>query len=73
MKNTKNQTIYLAVGYNNNIIIRGLDLSKGQAKIYGEEYCGTLDRVKEIDGKTALALTILENIRIVDIDADCVI
>ena len=73
MSNTKSQTIYHIRGYNGEIIIRGLNLSKGEAKIYGEEYLGTLNGVKEIDGKTALALTILANTRIVDVDASCVI
>lgn len=73
MSNTKSQTMYLAKGYNGEIIIRGLNLSRGEAKIYSEEYVGTLNGVKEIDGKTALALTILANTRIVDVDANCVI
>lgn len=65
--------MWLARGYNGEIIIRGLNLSRGEAKIYSEEYVGSLDGVKEIDGKTALALTILANTRIVDVDANCVI
>lgn len=73
MKNTKSQTIYHLRGYNGEIIIRGLNLSRGEAKIYGEEYVGTLAGLKEIDGKTALALTILASTRIVDVDANCVI
>ena len=71
MKN-KNQNIILVKGDRGQIIIRGLNLDNGTARIYGEQYLGNVYTTKEIDGKTALAHAIFST-RIVDTDANCVL
>jgi hypothetical protein len=71
MKN-KNQNHILANGDRKQVIIRGLDLSNGQAKIYAQEYLGNVNSLKEITGQQALAYAIFDT-KIVDIDAGYVI
>lgn len=71
MKN-KSQNHILASGDRKQVIIRGLDLSNGQAKIYAEEYLGNVNSLKPIDGKQALVYAIFDT-KIVDIDAGYVI
>ena len=56
---------------NTTFILAGI-LTAKQAKEYGEGY-GNVYRVKEITGKQALALSVLENVPIVDIEAGYII
>ena len=69
---TKSQNIILATGDKGNLIVRGLDLNKGTAKIYAEEYLGNISNLKEIDGEKALVYAIF-NTKVLDIDADCIL
>jgi hypothetical protein len=71
MKN-KSQDIILATGDKGNLIIRGLELSTGTAKIYAEEYIGNVRSLKKIDGDKALVYAIF-NTKVLDIDAGYVI
>jgi hypothetical protein len=69
---TKSQNIILATGDKGNLIIRGLELSTGMAKIYAEEYVGNVRSLKSIDGDKALVYAIF-NTKVLDIDADCIL
>jgi len=71
MKN-KSQNMILVAGDNGQIIVRGGDISPGQAKIYGQEYVGNVYATKPIQGRQALAMAIFGT-RIVDADADCIL
>jgi hypothetical protein len=71
MKN-KSQNIILATGDKGNLIIRGLDLNKGTAKIYAEEYLGNVHNLKPVTGEQALMHAIF-NTKVLDIDADCIL
>ena len=66
----KSQTIYLVTGRENQVIIRGLGLTEGEAKEYAQAYLDTAKpKAKEITGKEALVYSILAETKIVDIDA----
>lgn len=68
----QSQNLILATGSQKQVIIRGLDLNNGTAKIYAEEYLGNVHSTKTITGEQALAYAIF-NTRVIDIDADCVL
>jgi hypothetical protein len=55
------------------IMVRGCNLNEGTAKIYGEYYLGTISSCKKVNGETALALSLLDETKIVDIDSDTVL
>jgi hypothetical protein len=71
MKN-KTQNMILVRGNNGQIIVRGVDISPGQAKIYGQEYLNNVYATKAIEGRQALAMAIFGT-RILDVDADCIL
>lgn len=68
----KSQNLILATGDRKQVIVRGIDLDNGTAKIYAREYLGNVNSLKEINGEQALAYAIF-NTRVIDIDADCVL
>ena len=55
------------------IMIRGKDLNESTAKTYGEYYLGSISSCKKVNGETALALALLDETKIVDIDSDTVL
>ena len=64
--------MYIANGDRGNIILRGIGLNAGTTKIYAEEYLGNIHSIKAIDGRTALAKSIMGT-RILDIDDNSIL
>lgn len=68
------QNIILVKSYDRQeIMIRGKDVNKKIAKQYGEYYLGSIKSWAFVTGETALALSLLNDTRIVDIDSDTIL